>query len=71
MLRNLINIDSENQQIEYLKFFSSLFSSQNGCISAGMTDFIAAQANLILQELVGGYAPEYIRVAYCLPFKVV
>ena len=25
-----------------------------------MTDFIAAQANLILQELVGGYAPEYV-----------
>ena len=26
-----------------------------------MTDFIAAQADLILPELVGGYAPEYVR----------
>ena len=25
-----------------------------------MTDFIAAQADLILPELVGGYAPEYV-----------
>ena len=25
-----------------------------------MTDFIAAQADLILPELMGGYAPEYV-----------
>ena len=42
------------------KILFFLFSSQNGCISAGMTDFIAAQADLILPELVGGYAPEYV-----------
>ena len=27
-----------------------------------MTDFIASQADLILPELVGGYAPEYVIV---------
>ena len=27
-----------------------------------MTDFIAAQADLILPELVGGYAPEYVKI---------
>ncbi|MEZ7914057.1 hypothetical protein, partial [Macellibacteroides fermentans] len=51
------------------------FSSQNGCISAGMTDFIAAQADLILPELVGGYAPEYVtnndvKVIIYLVFKI-
>lgn len=40
-------------KILFLPFFF-LFSSQNGCISAGMTDFIAAQADLILPELVVG-----------------
>ena len=33
-----------------------------------MTDFIAAQADLILPELVGGYAPEYVhfdRIGQC------
>ena len=63
MLRNRININPKNQQIEWIKFFSSLFSSQNGCISAGMTDFIAALADLILPELMGGYAPEYVDYA--------
>ena len=27
-----------------------------------MTDFIAALADLILPELMGGYAPEYVEV---------
>ena len=52
----------EARPLEWIKFFSFLFSSQNGCISAGMTDFIAALADLILPELVGGYAPEYVRI---------
>lgn len=40
-----------------------------------MTDFIAALADLILPELVGGYAPEYVdipsdREGYPFPLKI-
>ena len=33
-----------------------------------MTDFIAAQADLILPELVGGYAPEYVATTFKINF---
>ena len=52
------------------KILFFLFSSQNGCISAGMTDFIAALADLILPELMGGYAPEYVNITNKISFTL-